>query len=32
MSSWANPFAQRCMNCGLPLSGEPQDEASGDKI
>lgn len=32
MSSWANPFAQRCMNCGLPLSGEPKDETSGNNI
>jgi len=32
MSSWANPFAQRCMNCGLPLSGETQDETSSNKI
>jgi len=32
MSSWSNPFAQRCMNCGLPLSGEPHSAVSGKEI
>jgi len=32
MSSWSNPFAQRCMNCGLPLSGEPHSATSREEI